>query len=177
MFKLKFGLLWTAFTTFVFAICVIVPAEERNGAEMSVGLFLFFSLFEIIGIWVIISGIRQIRIDHKTKKFGETAYGRIISISETGASSNGNNEYQAEVLTYLPSENATKYFKEIVGFDPIQYDDGDLVELKYYNNDINILQVVTEDQIPSHILPLIMSNIPAIDTEDNLENNEEDYYS
>ena len=53
MFEFKFGLVCTLFTTLILAICVFVPPEERNWAPMSFPLFVFFALFEFIGICLI----------------------------------------------------------------------------------------------------------------------------
>ena len=155
MFKIKFGILWTLFVTPIFIMCLVIPGEQRNGVDMSPTLFMFFMFFEAIGLYLLVSGIKQVKKDRKTNELGEITYGQIISIYGTGASSNGKDELQAEIKTYLPNENVIKSINEIIGFPPIDYNVGDFVQLKYYEGDINIVQVVSENTIPNIILTLL----------------------
>lgn len=156
MFKLKFGIMWLLFVTPIFILCLVVPGEQRGGADMTPGLFLFFAAFEAIGVYLLTCGIKQIKKDKKTNKFGEITYGKIVSIYGTGSIANGREELQAEIQTYLPYENTTRKINEIIGFSPINYNVGDLVQLKYHEDDVNIVQVVSEDEIPNAILALLI---------------------
>lgn len=155
MFKLKFGLLWTLFVTPIFIMCLVIPGEQRGGVDMSPGLFIFFIIFEAIGLFLLVSGIKQVIKDKKTNKFGDITYGQIISIYGTGSSSNGKEELQAEILTYVSNQNTLKRFNEIIGFPPIIYNVGDFVQLKFYEDDINIIQTVSENMIPNTVLTLL----------------------
>lgn len=155
MFKFKFGLVWTLFVTLIFIMCLVVPGEQRGGVDMSPGLFIFFVIFEVIGLFLLVSGIKQIIKDKKTNKFGDITYGQIISIYGTGSSTNGKEELQAEILTYVSNQNIVKRINEIIGFPPINYNVGDFVQLKFYEGDINIVQVVSENMIPNTILTLL----------------------
>lgn len=155
MFNLIFGTIWTLFVTPIFIMCLVVPGEQRGGVDMSLGLFMFFILFEAIGLFLLISGIKKVKKDKKTNKLGEITYGQIISIYGTGSSVNGKEELQAEIQTYLPNENIIKKINEIIGFPPIYYNVGDFVQLKYYEGDINVVQVVSENAIPNTILVLL----------------------
>lgn len=155
MFKLKFGLVWTLFVTPIFIMCLVVPGEQRGGVDMNLGLFIFFIIFEVIGLSLLVSGIKQVIKDKKTNKFGDTTYGQIISIYGTGSSTNGKEELQAEILTYVSNENTVKKINEIIGFPPIEYNVGDFVQLKIYEGDINIIQSVSENIIPYTILTLL----------------------
>lgn len=156
MFRFKFGLIWTLFTSIIFGFVIFVPADERNGAEMSFGLGLFFLLFEAIGIFMLVSGIKQILKDKKTSKYGIEAYGRILRIFPTGASANGVPELQAEIGTYIPDTGETREFTEITGFKPL-YDVGDYLLLKYYEDDVNIVQRLEKNEVPVHFLEIINS--------------------
>ena len=155
MFKLKFGLLWTLFVTPIFIMCLVIPGEQRGGVDMSPGLFIFFSIFEAIGLFLLVSGIKQVIKDKKTNKFGDITYGQIISIYGTGSRSNDKEELQAEILTYVSNQNTLKRFNEIIGFPPIIYNVGDFVQLKFYEDDINIIQTVSENMIPNTVLTLL----------------------
>ena len=78
MSKLKYGIIWTVFTTIVFAIVLFIPGEDRGGADMSAGLFLFFIFFEYIGIQMIRSGAKKVIANKKTDGYGNLVFGRIL---------------------------------------------------------------------------------------------------
>ena len=131
---------------------------------MSPGLFIFFLIFEAIGLIILISGIKQVIKDRKTNKFGDITYGQIISIYETGSVSNGKKELQAEILTYIYNQNIGRRINEIIGFQPLEYNVGDFVQLKYYEDDINIVKVVSENMVPGTALKLLKEETKKINT-------------
>ena len=164
MFKVKLGVVWTLFVTPIFLMCLFVPGEQRGGADMTPGLFMFFLVFEAIGVGLLYSGLKQIKKDRRTNKMGIITYGQIISISGTGSSVNGVEELQAVILTYLPNEHCVKQFSEIIGFPPIKYNVGNFVQLKYYDGDVNIVQAVSENSISYAILDLFKEETQQKDT-------------
>ena len=68
MFNFIFGLIWTAFVTPIFIMCLVIPGEQRNGADMNLFLFTFFVVFELIGLYLLISGLKKIIKDKKLCK-------------------------------------------------------------------------------------------------------------
>lgn len=155
MFNLRFGLIMTLLVTPMFIFGMVIPGEQRNGADMTPSLFIFLMIFEVIGLVFLFSGIKQVVIDKKTDKYGNMTYGQIIHIYGTGSEYNGKEELQAEILVYLPTENKTKKINEIIGFPPLEYNVGDFVQLKIYENDVNVVRVVLENEIPNTILTLL----------------------
>ena len=83
----------------------------------------------------------------------------VIGIYKTGAASNGRKEFEAEILAFLPDEYVVRRFREVIGFEPFDFDVYDFVELKYYEGDVNIVQVVSENVIPSTALSLLKSSL------------------
>lgn len=52
----------------------------------------------------------------------------------------------------MENERTIKKFEEVLGFDSSKYSIGTFLRLKQFENDINIVEVVTRDLIPSYIL-------------------------
>ncbi len=157
MFKFKFGLLWTAFVTPVFIICLVVPGEQRGGVDMSPLLFIVLSLFEFIGLFFLISGLKTIIKDKKTKRNGMPCYGVIKDIEETGSYSNNKPEYKAIIYFVNPETFQAEKIEEIIGFDPDKYSINSCILCKYYQGDVNIERIVSENEIPSDVKKAIIS--------------------
>lgn len=151
MFNLLFGLAWTAFTTLIFIVLLVVPGKQRGGADMNPFLFLFFILFEVIGLYMIISGLRKVIKDRKTKNHGINCYGIVRDIKTTGASVNDQPEYRAILDFVNPETNQLETIEEIIGFDDSKYPIDSYVLCKYYQGDINIENLVSENEIPGGI--------------------------
>ncbi len=126
--------------------------------EVNLASIPFVLLFEVIGIKLIISGAKTIIKDKKTDKYGISTYGVIKDILETGSYVNGIPELKAEILVYLPYENTTKVFYEIIGLAPEKYNIGEFVLLSHYEDDVNIVETTEPKFIPSDILEKL--NIP-----------------
>ncbi len=155
MFHFKFGLAWTIFTTIVFALCIFIPGDVRGGVDLDVPLALFFLVFEAIGIYFTYSGLKQIMADRRTEKYGEFIYGKIIDIIPSGSSENGMPEMQAKILAYVPGEMSARIFEEIIGFDIGEYEIGQYLVLKYYNNDVNFHLIINKEKVPINIIELL----------------------
>jgi len=156
MFKFKFGLVWTLFVTPIFIMCLVIPGEQRNGIDMNIFLFIFFIVFEIIGLYMLISGIKTIIKDKKTKKYGTQCFGIVRDIQQTGAYVNDNPEYKALLDIVNPETNQIEKIEEIVGFDYRKYPINSYIQCKYYEGDINIDRVVAENEIPGGIKRMII---------------------
>ncbi len=164
MSKLKFGIVWTAFTTIVFAIVLFIPGEDRGGADMSAGLFLFFIFFEYIGIRMIRSGAKVVIADKKTDDFGNIVFGRILDISTTGTYTNNIPELKATILAYIPEEGGTRTFTEIIGYSAKDYPPGTFLLLKHFEDDVNIVQIIQEDSVSAVALEKLKDKTEYFDS-------------
>lgn len=141
-FEFQFGIIWTIFITF-FTIIVISAG--------GVGDFLVFLIvFWLVGIIILKNGIKKIIADRNTELYGEECFGRICEISSIG-SSNGNSFYQAKISVYVPSEGITKIVSEDIGYDYNKFKKGSYLKLRYYENDVNIKQVVDDNYLSEKI--------------------------
>lgn len=156
MFKFIFGLIWTAFVTPVFIMCLLIPGEQRNGADMNIFLFLFFMVFETVGIYLIISGLKQIIKDKKTKKYGTQCFGIVRDIIHTGSYYNDKPEYKAVLDIVNPETNQIESLEEIIGFNDNKYPVNSYVQCKYFEGDINFDKAVSENEIPGGIKRLLV---------------------
>ena len=158
MFKLLFGLIWTAFVTPIFIMCLVIPGEQRGGVDMNPFLFIFFILFEAIGLYMLISGLSKIIKDRKTKNHGIKCYGIVSDIQMTGSYMNGNPEYKAKLDFINPKTNQLETIEEIIGFDYNKYPINSYVLCKYYQGDINLENLVPENEIPVEIKKYLVPN-------------------
>ncbi len=157
MFKFLFGLAWTAFITPMFIMCLVVPGEQRGGVDMNLFLFSVFILFEAIGLYMLISGLRKIIKDIKTKIYGIRSYGIVSDIQVTGAYVNGKPEYKAILDFVNPETNQLETIEEIIGFNYNKYPIDSYVQCKYYQGDINLEDRVSENEIPEEIKKYLVS--------------------
>ena len=151
MFEFIFGLAWTAFVTPIFIMCLVVPGEQRGGADMNLFLFIFFVLFEFIGLYMLIRGLKKIIKDKKTKKHGIQCYGIISEIQETGSYVNNNPEYKAILHFLNPETNKVETIEEIIGFHYNKYPINSYVLCKYYQGDVNLENLIFEKEVPGDI--------------------------
>lgn len=154
-FSIRFGLMWTIFTTLFLAITI---AANKDTPVTLIFPSLFLFAFEAIGIYILAKGIKQYLTDKKTEEYGSFVYGRILDICATGSYENGRAEMQADILAYIPSESTTKIFNEVIGFNEKNYMPGMYVVLKHYENDVNINLVVDRAKIPVNVLDYIEAN-------------------
>lgn len=148
MFKFLFGLAWTAFVTPIFILCLVVPGKQRGGMDMNPFLFSFFLLFEAIGLYMLISGLKKIIKDRKTKKHGIQCYAIVRDIQKTGSYVNGKPEFKTILNFINPETNQLETIEEITGFDYNKYPIDSYVLCKFYQGDINLEGLVSENEIP-----------------------------
>ena len=148
MLNFKFGIIWTAISTLIFGIFLSIPSEQNDGAYL---VILFFIIFEFIGLYFLISGIKKIIKDKKTKKHGIQCYGIISEIQETGSYVNGSPEYKAILNIVNPETNQMETIEEIIGFHYNKYPINSYVLCKYYEGDINIEKIASEYEVPEYI--------------------------
>ena len=144
MKKIKFALLWLPLPTFLF-VCMLLDGDYR----LSLGIFPFIA----VGIVIFCLGVKEIHDDKKSKLKGEISYGIIIQIGQeskdyyNGKMTVTSPNCTAIVRLYIESLNQTKDINEIIK-KPEDYKYGDCLKVKYYNDDIYILEKVDYNNIP-----------------------------
>ena len=135
MDKLIFGLVWEIFSGLMCFIFLYF-----GGFDLFI--FLFFLIFLVVGGIVLWQGIKDVTKNKKTDFKGEICYGVITSIDadRTSVQVNGNCQYRATVEFYYPPVNGTMSLSELYGYKMHKHYVGECVKIKYYNNDINIIE-------------------------------------
>lgn len=171
MFELLFGIIWTLICMpFMF---IMLSGSENINFLACLMIWAFFG----IGIAFIIAGIRKILRNINTDKNGEECFGKVIEVEDTGAKVNGNKIYKAFVALYINSENRVAIISEEVGFNPLKYRIGEYVLVKYYQNDINFVKNIYENEIPESIrTELDDQSNTNINKHPEMANFKEDYY-
>lgn len=165
MFLLIFGIVWTLFSS----LFLIIPILAGEGFDLFIIIPL---LFIVIGIVMIVISSKKIIRDKKTDKYGEIGYGIIQSIYNSGTYINGVPELKADVLVYLESQNRVETISEIIGMGRPKYQINAVVKLKYYNDDINFIEEVTNyDYLSENIRIFIDNNKTNVDNNDIIEIN------
>lgn len=147
MFELGFGIFWSLMTL------IMTIAFARSAEEMQFSLIIFLGLFWLVGISLLVKGLKKIITDNKTEKLGEECYGQIKNIYPNGCYVNNAPEFNADFLIYIQSKNSMERITEKIGFDPNKYQVNSFIKGKYYNGDINIKEVVDYNLIPLNIRP------------------------
>ena len=158
MFNFKFGAAWTVVFTAIFGASYYAFGGQINIKEVRAIALGLFILFESIGIFLMITGAWTVYNDKSTEKRGEISYGRIIKVYPSGAFVNGEAELVADIAAYIPNKKRTKLFSEIIGFDPKKYIPGMYLRLKQHANDVSIVEIVEESEVPNEIVLQIKSN-------------------
>lgn len=177
MFYIYFGSLWTLITAFVtYGFYGNLGGTIRvNGAVVSQAEFsamlgpkIFIGIFWFIGISVLIKGIITVKKDSDTENKGELAYGRITRVYKSGTYINNRPEYKIDAKVFIPSTFETTMLSEVIGFNRSLYPVGTYVEVKYYNNDINIVRMIDLEEMPSHIADRLYKETASIDDQNTI---------
>lgn len=149
MFHLLFGIAWTAFSSLFMFLIFLADETETNSGFMNELLFpkILISVFILIGISLIISGIKQILRNKKTNAIGKISFGKILSIFPNGTYVNNKPYFDANILVVHDDRTVCMY-KETIGRNKHNYKIGDYLKVKYYNGDINIIEKVSDISIP-----------------------------
>lgn len=167
MSNLLFGLFWTIIT-----ILCTIPIFT-TGTDINIFFVLMIILFWIIGIFLIVRGIKKIITNKNTEKYGEDCYGVVKSIYPNGTRINNNPMYNVEVAVYIPSKQTMVSITEEIGMNPGKYPLESIVKVKYYNNDINIKEVVDYNTIPLDIRDQFEGYEPSMGQTSNINTNTE----
>ena len=171
MFKLVFGAIWLSFISVFTRIMYsdtgtitvnnqIVSQEEFNAMLWPK---IFIGFFWLVGLVIFVIGIIELLRNHKTDKYGETCYGRILNISNTGCYSNDVPELKATICVYVESTGTLEFADEILGIaTKVPYSKGDYIEGKFYKGDINITSEISQSEVPSHIASELNGHVESI---------------
>lgn len=165
MAEVIIGLIWILFMTiftWVFYFSggnISVNVQMVTQEEFNAMLFpkVFIGVFWIIGIALLFFGLKKIIRNLKTSKNGMECFGKIIKIYPSGTYINGRPELKADFVVYLSEENKVEIISEVIGMDEYKFPRGGWVKLKHYEGDINVVDVVTEYEVPLNIVDMIDS--------------------
>lgn len=147
MFELMFGTVWTAFSILIFVMIIMTGIEQ--GFVLPCFIMI---IFIVIGVAILISGIKKVICDRKTDQFGELCYALITGVMYNGKSSNGARYYDAYAKVYVESEDRFIEAHDDIGKDREKYPVGSYVAVRYYEGDINFeYSVPSFDGLPMHI--------------------------
>lgn len=180
MFELIFGLIWTAFTgVFIWgfyfsgASTITVNGVPTSQAEFNGMLVpkIFLGIFLLIGVFMLIKGAKKILANIATSTKGEIKYGYVSEVYFNGCRVNGRPRYNARII--LVDGATSSEFEEDIGFEKYQYPSGSYVKVKHFKNDVNILNVVDEYNVPSSLSSWVKMNVSNI-TKNIDDNHSED---
>ena len=164
MFETIFGAVWLIFTTICFFM-FFSQTLSNSSAQFSFNYLVMLSPFAIIfygiGIWMFTKGLKKIIRDTRTNKYGINTFGKVLHIKTTGNVANGVPEFAAEIATYIPEYNDFMVITESVGFGNMEYQPGTFVDLKFFNNDINVIKPMESVNISSVLRERINEQFPT----------------
>lgn len=144
MFEFTFGLIWTAFTAF--AMWAFTSPGGTAGQSGTGVAWVILILFLVIGIFLMIKGLKRIVTDAMTGVKGVPINGVVVDVLETGAYSNGRPQLKARIMAIMPDRTVREFY-EVIGFNYNKYKLGECVNLKYYKNDVNIVGLKADNQL------------------------------
>ena len=114
----------------------------------------------IISLWIIYKGLikalKKMNSNSDTLKRGEECYAKILDCVGTGFYIFAREVYKIIVVVYIPSIKKKIIIEENVGFiNYKKYVPNSYLKVLYYNNDINIGEMVNENEIPNDILNIL----------------------
>ena len=138
-FIFKFGCIWTAFSM-IFTIVVFLASRHE------IFPLIFCLVFDGIGIFMLVKGIKQYKKDKNTEKHGDIKYAIVLDVFPNGSYVNNRPQYSGK-FGILDDDDIHETYEEIIGFNP-DIDIGEFVKVKCYNDDINIVEKVLESALP-----------------------------
>ena len=151
MFNFLFGLFWTVFVSSMLIIFMIFPDGQGNILIYDPIVIIVFIIFEAIGIFLFIRGLKTIIKNKKTSKYGKECYGIINNLLPTGSYVNNRPEYKAIVQIVNPETSQVETLEEIIGFDANKFPIHSYVLCKFFEGDINIERTITASEVPYNI--------------------------
>lgn len=134
--------------------CVLVAHYiyyYMTGSSVPTGPFVIIFIFDVIGLYYLISGGKKIFENIMTSKNGVQCYGVVRDIKITNANAKENIEYKAMVQIVNPDTNQLEDFEENIGSDCDKYPVYSGVLCKYYQRDVNIIKKIDISEIPDKV--------------------------
>ena len=164
MFYLIFGVLWTVISLFT-----IIPFYNPNSAteievngvivsqeEFSQMLLpkLLFGFVLLIGIVVFLAGLYIVIRDLRTSRHGKKTIAVLVNVEPNGQIINDQKALDA-VMLVLEENGECNLYRENIGLNGYDYIPGEFYEVLHYKNDINILDHIDENLVPSDKMNVI----------------------
>ena len=112
--------------------------------------FILAISFICLALFLIFRVIKKMLLDRSTSLHGEECYAKVLECVPTETILFGKEEYKVVVAVYVSSINKTLLLEESIGYGNYQVDS--YISVLYYNGDINIIDYLNEDEVPSDIL-------------------------
>lgn len=146
------------FSGFWMLVLVFMTFVSLRDGDFSTIIFLI--PFWAAGVWLLLAGIKKLVVNAKTNINGTLSYGVIVDFSETGAYINDYPVWNAHVKA-ITEHGLVREFKEVVGTKPT-VDIGDIVSIKWYQDDINIIERVSRYEIPEKTFNVLKASAPVV---------------
>lgn len=174
LFLTIFGCFWTYLTAYITYMMYSGKATSIsvNGTIVSQSEFnemllpkLFMGVFWIVGLITIIQGIRELIKFYIFNKNAIESYGLILENEEL-KNPNIDDEENEDCIIYnvkmliMKGNNYEVYTKKDVF---TTYPVGSLIELKYYKDNIEILNNINKEDVSDEFIEHIHSNYPEIE--------------
>lgn len=156
MFELIFGSIFLIVSAFT-----VLPMFLINDFA-ALGFRFIFLIFPIIGFIFFFIGLMKVIRNIRTTAKGEECYASIVDVFPTNKFINGAPVMRATFRVYAESIHQVVEIEEDVGINPFKISPGVYVAVKYYNNDVNILRIVEEQEVPSYVLSYIKIDKPKL---------------
>ena len=147
MFEIIFGAIWMGFLLPFYYVFFTNP----NGVEIPA--ILIIGLFSIVGIAMLIMGIRKVARKNRVKKEGYDCYGKISMIRPNGTYLSGRPQLDAEVVCCV--RGVPKIFTATIGFKYGDYYPGACVKIRCLDDDAILLELANENRISTNDLETI----------------------
>ena len=143
MFYILCGSFWVVLTSIV----------EYDGLEMKDLLFIHGC--KIMGIILMLVGLKIVIRDTMTKIKGEECFGKVIKVYATNKHINNRTVYKADFAVYISSLEKVEILSEEIGLDRTKFPKGDFFKVKTYKGDLNLGKKIDKNQIPIFILDIV----------------------
>lgn len=140
-----------------------------NAADIIVYLPFF-----IVGVLCMKTPVKQLFDNMKTKTFGKVSFGYVYDFESANYIVNGHQMYKAKVIIIDENGQPKKFSEEIGAWSKCRKYDKKYITVQHTKNDLNILEVVDSNGVPSILKQYVNSNYPEtpVRTENEANNNQ-----
>ena len=135
----------------LFFVFITVPFWVTLIETKAYFVLLFVGIFDVVGIWLFYKGFSKLVRDIRTRKNGVETYAQLMNIFPSGTYVNDVPELKGTFKVFNPDTYQTDNVDEILGVGAFKYHEGQVVKVKYYNGDINILNITDINEVPGDI--------------------------